>query len=364
MRRKVVASFMAIVLCALMVLPQVGLAVRDAAVDPGTVIEPSAESSAQQTPEVQESEDQGDSVPTADAGEGPSDMPAPTEQAESSVDAVESGETDENASALEQRRESDDSSAQGAEHGEDTPEDVPNDSQPTDVPATDAPPEAEEEPATDQEPVAEEAPEDGEQPAEEAGSRVYTLSDVDEIIGSGISLASLQELMPVSIDSGKAVPEKYFKFALAGLTGNETKFYHEYSALQGNQDGYKVGPWPGNASGDVTDAMFPEIENLSFDALTLNGTIIESIGMVTVTVLGEGGSPITKDYVYFSPTVLGANADAMVLPDSVDDTHLFEARYVYATYNITYEVYLGEQNISSGWLDKVFGTGRTKTTKD
>ena len=361
MRRKMVASFMAIVLCALMVLPQVGLAVRDATVDPGTVIEPSVESNAQQTPEVQESEDQGSSVPAADAEEGPSDTPAPTEQGGRSTDAVEGGETGEDASVPEQGEISDDSAAQGAEQGEDTPEDVPNDSQTTDVPATDAPPKS---PATDQEPVAEEAPEDGEQPAEEAGIGIYTLSDVDEIIGSGISLASLQELMPASIASGKSVPMECFKFELSKLTGYGTKTYPDYSSLVSNNDGYKVGPWPGNASGDVTDAMFPEIENLSFDAVVLNGTIIESIGVVTVTVLGENGLPDEKDYVWFSPTGSGVSADAMVLPEDVTDTHLFAVRYVYATYNMKYEVYLDAQDISKDWLDIVFGAGRTETTKD
>ena len=187
---------------------------------------------------------------------------------------------------------------------------------------------------------------------------------MESIIGDGISLASLQELMPVSVSSGKPVPKEYFKFELSSLTGNGTRAYPDYSALENNPDGYKVGVWPGNASGNISATMFPAVERMTFDALLLNGTIIESIGIVTVTVQKGDGSQTAKDYVYFSPTGSGVSADAMVLPDDVSNTHLFEVRYVYATYDITYQVYLDGSDISANWLDRVFGVRRTATTKD
>ena len=316
MRRKVGASILALVLCALMVPPQVGLTVRGAATGQEAVGELPVEDSSQEA-WAQESD-----VDQEVAGEGMADAPIqPTESmvpndttvpeetpvvaAAPEADTAAGGETGEIAEqtetdvpASEQGEPSGDPASQETEQSEtDAPEEAPTDGQVTDGSVTDDAPEPEEGPVMEQEPVAEETPEDGEQPTAEDGAGVYTPAEVDSIIGNGISLARLQELMQVSMDSGKAVPEKYFKFALAGLTGYETKAYHEYSALQGNPDGYKVGPWPDKASGDVTAGKFPEVERLTFDSLVLNGTVIASIGVVTVTVQGEEGSPTAKDYV-------------------------------------------------------------------
>ena len=79
MRRKVVASILALISCALMVLPQAGMTVRDAAMGQQTVIKSPAESSGQQSLEAQEGEDQGNSAPAESGEESPADTPTPTE---------------------------------------------------------------------------------------------------------------------------------------------------------------------------------------------------------------------------------------------------------------------------------------------
>ena len=310
MRRKVVASILALVVCALMVLPQVGLTVRDAAGGQETVGELPAEDSSQEAV-AQESVVDQEAV-----GESAADAPSPPAESMVPDDAADLPVPEETPAVTA------------------APEDAPADDQTADVPATEATPEAGEEPP------AEEKPEGGELPTEETGSGVYTMSEVESIIGDGISLAGLQELMQISLDSGKAVSHDYFKFVLSDLTGYGTKSYPNYSDLQNNSNGYDVSDWNGGVSGDVTAEMFPKVGKMAFDGLYLNGTVIKSVGVVTVKVQGETGDLTDKDYVWFSPTDSGVSADAMVLPDSVDDTHVFEVRYVYATYNIKYEVYL------------------------
>ena len=87
MRRKVIARLMAVILCALMVLSQVGLTVRDAAMDQETVVESPTEGSVQQTQEVQDGEDQGNSMP-AESAESVDDPSVPTEQEGNSTDTA------------------------------------------------------------------------------------------------------------------------------------------------------------------------------------------------------------------------------------------------------------------------------------
>ena len=362
MERKAVASFMAIVLCALMVLPQVGLAVRDTATDPRTVTDQLSESNAQQTLEVQESDDQGNSVPAEGEEESVADTSALTEQEDSSSDTAASsegiGEAEEigtDASTPELGESSDDSDAQGEEWGEDAPEDDPTDSQATDAPVIEATPE------TVQEPAVGEKPESGEYPTEEDGAG-YTLSDVEAIIESGISLADLQELMQVSVDSGKVVSENNFRFLITNSIGEAVKSYDNFDKLRAEHPGLD---WSGTVGGRVNGAMFPLIDDKAFENLYLRGTIIEALGVVTVTV-SDGDAPATeKNYIWFSASASADGTSAMVLPTSEEGKNLFEVRYVPADYSIDYEVCLNGQDASPKYpLDTIFGVGRASRTKD
>lgn len=378
MRRKVVASILALIMCAMMVPPQVGLTVRDADMGQETVSEPAAEGSALDVGPQENAIDQGesgesaadtaylpepegnpaDTADTVEPIEVPSAPTAPADDAAADEGTEGSAEqTAEDVPAPEQGEPSSDPAAQETEQSEmDAPEDVPDDGQMTEPPAADT------EPAAGEGPDGEEESEAGNQPSEEDESDVYTLSEVESVIEDGISLASLQKLMPVSIVSEKPIPSDNFRFLISDSSGATVKSYENYASLKAE---YSEIEWIGAAGGNVSGAMFPQIKGKVFENLYLEGTIIEKLGIVTVTVSDESGAETQNDYIWFSASASGDETSAMVLPTSEEGKYLFEVRYVPQEYDITYEVCLNGVDASQKYpLETIFGAGRAVSTKD
>lgn len=334
MGRKVVASILVIVSLALTAPSQMGMTARYAAMGQETGSEEPAEEGSQQAgPE----EDDAAQESPAESGAADADLP---EASEEPVTTPEQPVSEELPTITEAP--ADDAAAGG--EAEEVTEQVGSDASAA---------------------VAEPEPEDMEPPAAGDESEGYTLAEVESIIGDGISLASLEELMPVAVDSGRTVSQEYFKFSVSNATGSSITSYGSYDELLSNGEGYVVGTWDGAISGDVSDEMFPTVEGKRFDALRLNGTVIQSIGIVEVSVLDEAGDQTAREYVYFSATSAEASVDATVLPDSLTSRYFFEVCYLPAEYDISYEVYLEDRDVSARYTpDAVFGVRRATVTRD
>ena len=182
----------------------------------------------------------------------------------------------------------------------------------------------------------------------------------------GPSIGDEYGIMPTALVGGNVDPG-YFYFTV--WSANEAKKKWEYDDFDMLASASEVAvtsgkSWRGPASGElsVAESSYPTITGYRLSTIRIEDTIIRLLGNVVVN--GE-------THIYFSALTTTGKMTHIVLsgPDRYAGTpHPIEVRYVPEEYQVSYEVYIGDDkqnpDDTTYGLDKIFGRDRPSSTVD